>query len=264
MNVDYNQFNLKPDFIEHGGGLLKLWCNLVAGLWTPEKGVRYGVGADIASGLGGSMHSNSVACILNLEDGTQAGEWANNATDPYTFCDTCIAIANFFNEAEIIHEANGPFGKAFTSQLLKRGYSNIFRRREKFKTSEKSTKDYGWGSNQETKADMFMDLARKIKCGMIKVRSKPILDEMRSWVMEGGRIVHAKASSTTDESSKNEAHGDRVIALGVVSTLYDLDTNVDPEVAKERENWANPHPSTMAFRLKELDQQGVQQVPLDW
>lgn len=261
--VDYNQYSLDGELLAHSNGMLKLWVHLMPN-GSPPPG-RYVIGADIASGLGGSTHSNSVASILDRDTGEQVGEWANNATRPDDFCDTCIALAKMFYDAEIIHEANGPFGKAFSAQLIRRNYWNIYRRRDNYKISQKTTKDLGWGSQKEAKADMFSGLARKIRTGIVKVRSKECVAEMPSWVMDSGLIVHAKAKVTEDESSRNEAHGDRVIALGVAALLFEPDMNKKPEpVTRDEYFLDHPNPNTMAWRLKEYDERIREKEAIDW
>ncbi|MHC4705257.1 MAG: hypothetical protein ACYTFQ_32320, partial [Planctomycetota bacterium] len=260
----YDHYHLDPSLEFKANGNLKLWINPTPGERNCPSGI-YGIGADIASGLGGSTHSNSVACVLDLVTGEQVAEWASNSTRPDDFCDVCIALAKWFHNATIIHEANGPFGKTFTGQLIRRGYGNVYRRKERFKWSAKTSKDIGWGSNQETKPEMFSELSRKVRYNIVKVRSKLAVDEFRSWVMENGRIVHDKAMTTEDQSSKNEAHGDRVIALGVAAILYSPDINSQISMPDlDSLEISNPASNTMAYRIEQYDRAMREAEALDW
>lgn len=261
--MDYNEHTLEPEWVEHGNGRMRLWYNLQPDLRRPAKGDRFVVGADIASGLGGSPHSNSVASVINLGTGEQVGEWASNSVPPLAFCDQVIAIAKFFNNALIIHESNGPFGKAFTNQLKQREYGNIHRREDRYKVTGKRTREIGWGSNQESKADMLASLAHKIRLDQIKIRSRECVEELKSWVMKNGKVEHSKAMSTDDDSSKGASHGDRVIALGVAVMLYDP-MNGEPVKDDTQEYLPKSVRSdTMAWRLRKWDDMHKKEAD-DW
>lgn len=265
MEVFYDQYTLEPDFIRHPHGTLKVWQPLQPDVLDPPVGEKYVVGVDIASGLGGSPHSNSVASVISKSSGEQVAEWANNSTPPEEFADVCVSIAKWFNNAELIHEANGPFGGAFIKRVLDRKYSNIYIRRQEFRRSRKRTKEYGWGSQQQSKPAMVRGLIYKIKQGFVKPRSKALIDECRSWVMEGGRVVNSKAISTTDDTSKNEAHGDRVVALGVAALLYEINLG-KAESDEEDDEPSDPPANTMAGRLKDYDEKRRKNFEdiLDW
>lgn len=264
FSVDYNSYDLTPEFIEHGHGRLKVWLPLLPDTKAPPLEGNYVLGADIASGLGGSGHSNSVACILDLDTGEQVAEWASNAVKPEEFADICIAVAKWFNYAEIIPEANGPFGKSYIMQLSRREYGRIYRREEVAKATSKRGQEYGWGSTKDAKSTMLSSLDNKIKTALLKPRSRAAVEEMKHWVMEGGKVVQAQAVNTEDETSQNEAHGDRVIAMGVAALRYEPDITAPAATEEKKPEPAFLHPETMAYRLKLAENQKKSPNPLDF
>lgn len=254
-----------PELLRAKNGRLQLWIHVQPDTHGPPRGGSYTIGVDVASGLGGSSHSNSVASIVDMDTGEQVGEWASNAVPVSDFCDICIALGTIFNNALIIHESNGPFGKAFTAQLLRRGYDNVYMRRDPYKRHSRASESIGWASGTDTKPAMLEDLARKLRMRMVAIRSRQLAEELRSWVMVNGRVVHSKAVTTTDESSRNEAHGDRVIAFGLATMRYDYNPHEDPEVRpEERRQERAPNPMTMAYRLMKYDLEQSKRRSLDW
>jgi hypothetical protein len=77
--------------------------------------------------------------------------------------------------------------------------------------------------------------------------------------------VHSKAASTEDDSSKNEAHGDRVIAIGVACLLYEPDLKSDPDTLSEDQLPKKVNTShTMAYRLLKFDEEQQKAAFMDW
>ena len=82
------------------------------------------------------------------------------------------------------------------------------------------------------------------------IRSDKLLDECRQYVYKDGKVVHSRSVKTQDDSSKGQAHGDRVIAAalawhGAVDRPADTTVQTDEFLEAPR--------GSMAYRLKEYD-----------
>jgi hypothetical protein len=248
-DISYNPETLEPLFDSKDHGQLHLWLPLDLNLKPPVR--PYVIGADISTGLGGSFTSNSVASVIDQTTNEQVLEFASNTMPPTDFADFCIALAIWLHNAYLAWEANGP-GEAFTSQIKKRKYGNLYHRTILGKRGRNRTKELGWYTNTKSKERLFHDIDNYVRCSGLKVRSEALSKEFAQYVMIGGEIKHVLAASTDDQSSMGRAHGDRVIAFGVaVQALRDrpvtdrLSAKVGPQ---------NPPPNSIAARnLEELE-----------
>ncbi|MHC4718629.1 MAG: hypothetical protein ACYS5V_16795, partial [Planctomycetota bacterium] len=210
--MGYHPETLVPDFETVEKGPLLLWTALNARRKPPRH--DYVIGADVSSGLGGSYTSNSAAVVVDATTMEQVAEYASNTITPADFADLCIALAKWFHDAYLAWEHEGP-GTAFTAQVLRRKYSNVYRRTILWRKGRKKTKEVGWVTNARTKEAMFTELGRSVRSGELKIRSRTLSKECGEYVRVNGKIVHVLSVSTDDDSSKGKAHGDRAIALGV-------------------------------------------------
>ena len=211
----------------------------------------YVIGCDISTGLGGSYTSNSVASVIDQTTNEQVLEFASNTMPPTDFADFCIAMAMWLHNAYLAWEANGP-GEAFTSQIKKRKYCNLYHRTIMSQRNRKRTKDLGWYTNPKSKERLFHDIDNYVRCSGVKVRSEPLSKEFGQYVMIGGEIKHVLAASTDDQSSMGKAHGDRVIAFGVAIQAL-RDRPVTDRLSVKFGSQGPPPNSIAARQQEELD-----------
>tara|TARA_R100000808_G_C2151465_1_gene160504 strand:- start:3154 stop:4674 length:1521 start_codon:yes stop_codon:yes gene_type:complete len=244
----YAADTLDPMFDVTPDGPLKLWVHLGDNDRPIAAHSEYVIGCDISAGLGGSFTSNSVATIINSVSKTQVGEFATNTMRPEDFADYVVALCRFFHNAYLIWEYNGSPGGAFTKRVLDQQYSNIYYREVEHKSFKKKTKNPGWWSNERNKLAVLSTLAKAIKTEEFLVRSDALLEECRQYVYKDGRVVHSRSVRTIDDSSKGQAHGDRVISAAIAwHAVKDR-----PSQPKEESNHEVPFGS-MAWRFKERD-----------
>jgi hypothetical protein len=124
----------------------------------------------------------------------------------------------------------------------------VFRRKEQFKNSVKRTNDLGWWSNRPNKEAMFTAFYQAVKTGELTLRSDYLVKETAQYVRINGRIEHVLNTTTEDESSKGEAHGDRVIAACVA--LQGAKDRPLASVAAQGFDSDNPPYGTLAWREK--------------
>jgi hypothetical protein len=242
-NITLNPENLDYEYDRSPNGPLKLYCALDHENKPPRR--KYVVAADISAGLGGSHTSNSAAVVLDQMTGEQVAEIATNTMPPPEFADLCICLAKIFHEAYLSWECNGGFGKAFTKQVLERQYPNIYWRTSLWTRSKNKTKEAGWRTTNDSKGTMFAAVISSVKSGKLTIRSDALLAECRQYIYKKGKIEHAGAAGTDDDSAMGEAHGDRVIAF-CVACMTDKDRPVAPQ--EPEQNTSDPPPDTLAYR----------------
>lgn len=211
--LSYHPETLEPEFQTIEGGPLQLWCQLSPTGKPPVH--QYAIGCDVSTGLGGSFTSNSVASVIDLMTMEQIAEYSSNTLPQGDFADLAIALAKLFHDAYLAWEIDGP-GSAFTKQVKKRGYWNLYYRKIEYKKGAKRTKELGW-LTRGNKEMLFDEMLRSIRSGEVKPRSEMLVKEFGQYVRMGpaSEITHVLSSSTEDDSSRGKAHGDRVIAFGV-------------------------------------------------
>lgn len=249
-NLDYHPEKIEPDWSESSDGQFHLWCPLdIKG--RPERS-DYVIGCDVSTGLGGAFTSNSVLTVIDCKTHEQVAEFATNTMAPSDFADVAVATAKWFHNAFLAWEINGP-GGAMTKRVQALRYPNIYMREILWKRTKQKTKEPGWWTDRKSKEFLFSELNRIGKTGELRIRSRELVDECGYYVRIGGVIEHRKAKSSKDDSVQGEAHGDRVIALGVAHMAM-KDRPVAP--VDKGPSMDNPPPYTMAARLREyLDSQ---------
>jgi hypothetical protein len=251
-SLEHNPETLDVQFSDRVDvGEMKLWVQL-DGRGNPPLGT-YVVAADIGSGLGGSFTSNSACEVFDRTTGEQVAEYASNTIEPSEFGEVCVAIARWFNQAYLGWESN--FGGGFTKRVIALGYPNVYYRTVLWKRSKKKQKEVGWWTDDRTKELMFSDLHRKVKVGDIVLRSEDLVRECGEYVRLGPKsaIVHELSISTTDESSKGKAHGDRVIATCIAVQLME-DRPLLEKVLREVGHQGPAPPNTLAWRVEQWEQ----------
>lgn len=255
-NASWHPEKLEIDFSKADNGNLQLWIPLdLSG--KPAKGA-YVVGVDVATGLGGSYSSNSSICVINQMTMEQVAEYACNTISPEDLADLAVSICKWFNNAYLAIESNGP-GAACIRRVISTGYGNLYHRPVLWKKGRKKTKEVGWWTDQRTKEAAFSELSRSVRSRDFVIRSSVLLKECGQYVRVNGKIEHALAINTEDDSSKGMSHGDRVIACAV-ALQGSLDRPIDQtEVEKYS---GEPPVNTMASRQKDYEN-SLQEKELD-
>lgn len=245
--LSYHPETLAPEFVEGVNGDFQLWCQLDAKGAPPVR--QYAIGADIGSGLGGSHTSNSVLQVVDLLNMEQVGQFVSNTIEPSEFGELAVVAAKWFHGAYLGWEAN--FGGGFTKRVLDLGYGNVYRRTIHWKKSRKKTKEVGWWTDDRSKELMFADLQRMVKNGEFTIRDAELARELGEYIRTGpqSKIEHVLAVTTTDQSSRGKAHGDRVIATGVA--LQVAKERPSDTVSDDKQPAGPPPVNTLAWRVEQ-------------
>ncbi|MEO1615052.1 MAG: LAGLIDADG family homing endonuclease [Planctomycetota bacterium] len=245
------QSEVKAIFSEVRNGPVDLWLPLDA-RGKPPFG-SYALSADISHGLGGSHTSNSTLVGTDLSTHEQILAFASNTIEPSEFANLAVALAEWLGGAYLGWEANGSAGAAFTKRVLTLRYGNVYRRKSQKKRGRRETKELGFWTDQNTKGVMFSEITRAVLAGDVVVRDRKLGAEFKQYIVVNSKIEHAQSLVTEDESSKGQAHGDRVIALGVnCQMLLDRPNAFVGREANDirSQNPNKPPPGTMAERMR--------------
>ena len=210
----YDEATLDPDFQKTEDGPWKMWIHQDS-QGRPIGTGQYVIGCDIAAGLGGSYSSNSVAVVVDRVTHEQVAEFATNTMRPEAFADLVISACKWFNDAYLIWEMNGAPGGAFGRQVIEQFYPNIYFRETEGRSYKKKSKTPGWFSNDKNKLSVLSKMSSAVQSKQYLIRSDKLLNECRQYVYKDGKVVHSRSVKTQDDSSKGQAHGDRVIAAAL-------------------------------------------------
>jgi len=249
-SMTYDRGTMEMSFQETKNGPIKLWCNLDHSGRPPIR--PYAVAADVSSGLGGSHTSNSVIEVIDLISMEQVMEYTTNIVEPSVFGEHAVAISKWFHEAYLAWEIN--YGGGFGKRVKDLNYPNVFMRTAWTKKGRRKTKEIGWHTNPSSKSAGFADMIRMVEKGEIKIRSEALRQECSEYVMIEGKIEHLTAKKNPSDTTKGEAHGDRVMAFMVgVQAAIDRPTGASVTIGQTSVDQGHIPPWTMAARMAEWD-----------
>lgn len=247
-------------FTQMATGHLKLWLKLLGGNVRPPVG-NYVIGADIASGQGGDMSSNSTLSILNRDTGKKVGEYANPAISPEQFAELAISLCWWFkNEdgqpAYLIWEGNG-YGGLFRDRIMETSFRNFHWRisGDGKNQKKKRTREPGWWSNKDAKKNLLGKYRWCLIEGHFENHSVPALKETLYYQNTNGGKVEFVGSMKEEEDPAHtgENHGDRVIADALANLgMEELNggIGVASKPAEEKRKMAEPPQGSFRYRQK--------------
>ena len=246
-------FHEKTGWERSATGDCKLWCPLDIHNDPPHG--KYAFGADIASGAGGAYTSNSVLVGVNMTTGEQVFEMAVNYIKPDPFARIMVEVAKWFHNAYLGWEHGGP-GTQATRKIIEIGYGDLYHRRVQDKRSKAVQQAVGWVNNQNTKPILFESFREHVCSGRLIVRSEQLFKETKQYVYVNGKVEHSAALVTDDEAQKGAAHGDRVIAAGVVVQMM-LERPMEQAAMEKSEiqSLEKAPPGSMGARMLEWELQ---------
>ena len=233
-------------FQEMANGNLRLWVRPGGDGKGPTG--RYGIGCDVASGVGGTYSTPSTASVVNLDTGEKVGELADPFLRPEKFAEVIKDIAVFFREAIVIWEINGP-GAAFRRELMTNlEYGNVyFRRRSGNSLAPEITDDPGFMASAESNRTMLERYRQALSDGTFFNPSKAALAECLEFVYDGRSVSHALKLNKDDPAGSGANHGDLVTADALANLLLEEDGAVFRK-AKLTEEDLPPPVGSMAWR----------------
>lgn len=162
----------------------------------------YALAGDVAEGLG---QDSSTGVIIDFTTSEVVGEYCSNQIAPDMFGYELFNGSNKFGGCLIAPERNN-HGHT-TISTLKTLNANIFEEETLGKVSDKGTKKLGWHTNGASKPKMLYELSEAINEQRLKIPSKSILNELRTY--------DRSDLSVTKFDPDQSRHWDRVIALAI-------------------------------------------------
>ena len=202
----------KVSFFSDKQGLIQVWE-------LPKANAQYGIGVDVAEGVGKDF---SVGIVLNKNSGEQVA-MIRGFIAPDVLGDEIWKLAQFYNVAHICPEVNS-IGVLVVQDLLRKGYSKIYKRTEHDELTQKGTKKYGFRTTNQSKPSLIMKLSQALKEAKVRIRSSVLLAELTTFI---------QVSTKTGKSMRYEAisgcHDDTVMALALanemIDNIYDMKDN---------------------------------------
>lgn len=154
---------------------------------------RYGLGADVAEGVGGDS-STTVTFDYTQRPALVVGTYKDNEIPPNLFAHEIIRHARFFGECFVLPEINSS-GFGTVTELITEKYYNMYRREVKNKTSGKIMNEYGWKTSSGNKYDIFAQLKTAFEEGEIEILDIDLLNEMYHYTKAQIRVL-TKAEMT--------------------------------------------------------------------
>jgi len=231
-------------------GPLRVWTTLIGG--RPDQSKNYIFGIDVSKGQGAS---NSVVSIKCKETGEKIAEWCDANTPPYDMARIVIALAIWCGGSKprnlpfLKWENNGPgwdFGRIIVREFR---YPYFYRHVKSGKITDKTTMQYGFQSNTQSKFELLSLYDRILAHGGYFNHSIEALEEAKSYIhFNSGGI--GPASLVEESESAKKTHGDRVIADALT-----LDDKELPKVRREEikvppNSWGGRYKQAMAKKNK--------------
>lgn len=242
------------EWMDQEGGRLQLWFSH---FWTIPELVgtaparrEFVVSADVATGKGGEMSSNSVLSIADKSTGEKVGQFTSNRIAPQELAVYAVALCRWLNEAFFIWEENGPGGEV-TTKVKELGYRNVFYREDETSFIRKKTRKPGWSSTKETKRLLLSNYFKALLEGTFTNYCREAIRECGEYVHHpNGSIIHARSTGHEDPTASGENHGDMVIADALANRGL-ADT---PASETSAESEVSPH-SFLGRRLEAVREQ---------
>lgn len=181
-------------FIPCAGGPLRVWS-------PPMEGEHYSIGVDVAEGLENGDYSCAQVVDSN---GRQVACWHGHV-DPWEYGDILKSLGYYYKKAWLLVERNN-HGLTTLRRLQDLGYPNLYvEQTVDHAYGDKMTRKAGWLTTSKTKPLIIDNLAALIRQGEGGIADKELLEELRTYVIDG-------------RGKTNAAHGcfdDRVIAYAI-------------------------------------------------
>jgi len=207
FNVDILREKLKQDPIEPS-----LLVGDLVMYRAYRRGHRYGIGADVGSGM---SQDHSAAVVIDFTTNEVVGTYRSNTTDPIAFAYELAKIGNMYGGCLIAPEAN--FMGSVTALTLQGIYPHVYCYEIKGYTEVKETMRVGWLTNGSTKPRMFYELKEAFESEV-----EPLIVLDKSVIHEAIAYSKSDISLTEKEQQKMTRHFDLLTACAIAWQMRDV------------------------------------------
>ncbi|WP_129598435.1 terminase large subunit domain-containing protein [Anaerophilus nitritogenes] len=178
-------------------------------MWKkPVKGAKYYIGVDSGEGL---KQDYSVVEVLDSE-GEQVAEFRSNTIKPYQFAEITNDIGRYYNYAYMVVEKASAGHTVLDRLRHDYNYMNLHKHKE-YDTRGRKKKKIGFNTTSQSKTMIINDLVEWIETGQLLINSKYVLEEMKVFVVDGGKMGAMKGR-----------HDDTIMAIAMA--LHGLKTGI--------------------------------------
>jgi hypothetical protein len=175
----------KVQFIPDPNGYIEVWGK-------PSDKLENFIGGDVAKGL--ITGDYSAAPVWDSKYDLNA-MWHGHI-DPDLFADQLAMLGTWYNDALIAVEENNHGLSVLNS--MKKSYSNLYYRTSYDKLNDKAKKELGWWTNEQTKKLAIDNMARLIREKKLGIKSKRLIQECMSYVIDEKGSTNAQQGSYDD------------------------------------------------------------------
>lgn len=207
----------------------------------PEPGKIYVVALDPSLGTGGDP---AAIQIFEANTTTQIGEWRHNRTDIPTqiriLADICKHINEYIRDDKSVYYSveNNTIGEAALISISEYGEENIpgyFLSDNTITTAGGRRYRKGFNTTNKTKISACNKLKVLIESGRMKVNSKPLVSELKTFVAHGTSYA-AKPGETDDLVMA------AILAIRMMQTLQSYHTEMDQQLRDHGDVVIEPMP----------------------
>lgn len=152
---------------------------------TPQVGISYVIGSDVAEGL--DTGDNSTFDVIRVDTWEQVAVGEYSAT-PDEHAYILEKIAKMYNNAFLGVERNNHGHSTLNTLTSVLKYKNLFKEQEIGKIRNKTTEKLGWLTTAKSKFLMLDELDTAIREADIKINSKKSLEQLREVQVEDGKV----------------------------------------------------------------------------
>lgn len=174
-----------------------------------KRGHRYGLGADVAQGVG---RDSSTMAVIDFTENKVVATYHSNRIDPVSFAHEIARVGNMYGTCIVAPEANN-VGHTTTVTLLNL-YPNIYSYEIKGYLEDKETERIGWLSNVQTKPRMMYDLADALQAdeSPLIVPDAAILREALAYQKDDALNTTVRMAASSARATR---HFDLLIATAI-------------------------------------------------
>lgn len=192
---------------------------------------RYGIGADIAGGVGLDS-SADVVIDFSTTPNRVVATYQSNLIKPDIYGDELASHGNRYGEA-IIAPENNKFDMCIGR--LKQIYNNIYFQEQKETRVglDPRTKTLGWNTNRMTKPQMLMELKGAIADGHLELSDEDLINELKSYTRDD-------LMDTENDPRLITRHFDMLMACAIAWQMRNWATKKEEEEVYQQPSYETP------------------------
>jgi len=158
-------------------------------IWEdPQEDELYDMGADVAEGLDDKDTDSSTYLIWKRSTGEQVAELQIKA-EPFEFAEILNQYGRHYNNALLGVERNNHGHAVLLALIQIFDYANLYEHKD-YDQKGNVEKRPGWPTTLKTRAILVEEFRQAYKDGEVKIKSRRLLGEMRTFVKKNGKAQH--------------------------------------------------------------------------